>query len=196
MAEPTQTISNPTASGALPMVRTKLGPAEVSARLQTASKRGRMPGFAAARGRAAEGLSGGQGPADPHGRLLCTLDAFGTPFDGVLELRAERAVVAGGSVLRGEAKLKPTMPWVFAVMLLLSIWPGVVLTESLVATFIPGDFWKWTWWWYMPLTVPTSPWAMWVAIKRSRACMAASAVESLQKVAAEVEGELVPGGVA
>lgn len=194
MAETTPNNPNPAALAALPTVHTKLSPAEVAARLQTASKRGRMPGFVAGQGRSSQGLSGGQGPADPHGRLLCTLDAFGMPFDGVLELRARSAVSPGGSVLRGEAKLKPTMPWVFAVMLLLSIWPGVVLTESLVATFIPGDFWKWTWWWYLPLTVPTSPWVMWVAVKKSRVCIKASAVESLQKVAAEVEGELVPGG--
>lgn len=163
MASPTPANPEP-----LPAVASPLSPDDALARLATASTRGKLPGF-----------QRGPGGVQP----LCTLDAFGTPFDGALALYADTANAGLGCTLRPDVRLKPLMPAVFAAVLILSIWPGVVLTESLVASFIPGDFWKWTWWWYLPLTIPTAPWAMWVALKRSRASVDASAREQLAKVA-------------
>jgi hypothetical protein len=82
------------------------------------------------------------------------------------------------------------MPILYALLLGVSIWPGIWLTDSMLRAYF-----SWyripTWWWYLPLTVPTSPWAMWVAVKKSRATGNAAGLELIQKIAAAVNGEVV-----
>lgn len=148
----------------LPEVRTLLTPDQVRERLLTASKRGRMAGY---NGSPATGLF--------------SVSAYGQPFEG--ELIAEG--VEGG--LQFRVRMLPRMPAIFAVVLLLTIWPGVYLTDQL----IPGE-WGWipTWWWYMPITVIPTPWAWRNLMRKSKATMDASARESIEKIAAEVEGKV------
>jgi hypothetical protein len=113
-------------------------------------------------------------------------DAFGTPYDG--ELRAKVTRGEGVTVVRFSTRLKPKMPAIFLAILIVSVWPGVVLTESMLASLLPGWGWLWrtTWYWYLPLTVPFVPWLMWSTLKRSRAAVHASALEQVGKIATEL----------
>jgi hypothetical protein len=163
----------------LPTVRTGLSAAEVVDRLRAAARRGRMPGL---------DVPGAGG----RGGVVFRVECPATPFEGWLV--AEREGGAGEGVLRFTTRLKPAWPVGFAVVLVLSVWPGVVLTESLIASLIPGSFWKWTWWWYVPLTVVSSPWAMWAAVKMSRAGVRAEAEATIAKIAGEIEGTVEAEG--
>ncbi len=92
-----------------------------------------------------------------------------------------------GTLLRFDARIKPLIPLIFAVVLAASVWPGVVLTESMIASFFPtSTAWRYTWWWYMPLTLPFAPWAFWSALKRSRASIHDSAHRAIAKIAGEL----------
>jgi hypothetical protein len=151
-------------------------PAEAVAALSTAARRGRLAGF-----------------EQTGSQTAFRAAAFGSPFDGVLEGRAEPLGGDGQTVLRFSARLKPLMPIIAAAIFLATIWPGVMLTESLIASFFPtSSAWQYTWWWYMPLSVPFVPWAYWVALKRSRASVRESALEVIGKIAKEVGGRLDP----
>jgi hypothetical protein len=84
-------------------------------------------------------------------------------------------------------------PWIFALILVLTIWPGVWLTDSMLRSY-----WDWysatPWWstyvWYMPLTVPFCPVAMRSALRKSRAAAAAEIPAILAKVAAAADGKI------
>lgn len=134
-------------------------------RLAVASKRGRLAGF-----------------ARPGGGVLFVVDAFGTPFDGVVEARFESD--SSGGRLRFALRMKRRLPIIFAIVLVATVWPGLYFTDQL----IPGE-WGWipTWWWYLPLTIVPIPWAWRAAMRKSRATMEASAREAIGKVRAELE---------
>jgi hypothetical protein len=78
-------------------------------------------------------------------------------------------------------------------MLLISIWPGMPITKSLLASLVPS--WQWLWgtmaYWYLPLSVIGAPWAIYSAIKKSRAELAVSAIEMVGKVEKELGAERV-----
>lgn len=147
---------------------------EIRARLARAARRGELPGYHAA-------------PAAPTGRSagpLFTITDFGFPFESRLLGRREPEAIAF------EIKLKPLLPAIFIALLLLSVWPGVWFTESMLETYLPGTLLtKWVWWWYMILTVPFLPWAMWAAIKKSRLSARAEAERLLEKIRAALEAD-------
>lgn len=151
-------------------LRVPLAAEEIVRRLDEAARRGKLPGFAA---------------AAPGGEALFTLTDFGSPFESVLV--AAPATEGDSTRLRFSIRLKPTMPVVFAIMLVITIWPGVWLTDSLLRTYsswymsLPD--WA-TYAWYLPLTVPFCPPAMLAALRRSRASAAAEAQELIDKLAA------------
>src|SRR5690606_19911272 len=91
-----------------------------------------------------------------------------------------------------EIKLKPLFPAIFIALLIFTVWPGVWFTESMLETYLP-DTWitNYVWWWYLATTVPFLPWAMWAAVKRSRATAredAAKLIERIEKALAD-QGE-------
>jgi hypothetical protein len=135
-------------------------------RLRTASKRGRLPGFVA-----------------PGARCDFTIEAHGNPFDAIVAAHA-----APGEV-RFELRPLYKMPAIFVVVMLATIWPGVHLMDSL----IPGE-WNWidTWIWYLPLTVLPLPWVCKQAIDRARRTTRASALASIDSIAAEIGGAVTP----
>lgn len=160
--------------------RVPLTPEAIVDRCTHAAKRGRLPGFHPR-----------SGPDGPLFRLECP----GSPFEGWLEVfaAADPSPTADpGTSLSFRTRLKPLWVWGFAVALVLSIWPGVVLTESLVASVIPGSFWRWTWYWYLPLTVPFAPLAWWQAVKMSRAGVEAEAAIAIDKLASELTATPTP----
>ncbi len=108
--------------------------------------------------------------------------AFGQPFDGRLNASLD------DEKLTFSIRMLSKLPVIFGVVLLLTIWPGVYLTDQL----IPGE-WGWipTWWWYLPITVLPIPWIWRGLMRKSRATMHASALEAIAKIAAEVDGQVV-----
>ncbi len=152
----------------LPEIPTPLDAGEITRRLDLAARRGRLPGYAATEGAA--------------GTLFEVRD-FGAPFEGVLRARLE------GGVLRFSTAVQPRVPAIMAVILLLTIWPGVWFTESALASFFPSTpyMWEWTWWWYLPLAIASAPWVMWSAMKKSRASIHSGAHELIGKIAAELK---------
>lgn len=156
----------------LARVETPRSTGEVLATLDALARRGKLPGFVA-------------GPVGSG--WLFAVDAFASPFDGQVRARVEgQDAGARRTRLRFEVRLKPVWPAVFVVSMLLAIWPGVVLTESLLASFFPHTPWTWayTWWWYMPLSIVSTPLAIREAIARSRKGAEASAQEVIGELAA------------
>lgn len=113
--------------------------------------------------------------------------AFGKPFDSELVVRAEEGE-GTGCVLSGEVRLKPALPWVFAVVTALSIWPGVLLMDSLMNAWFrwyPVETWV-TYAWYVPLTVLPLPWMVRKVLRQSRASAWGHAMETREKIVKRV----------
>jgi hypothetical protein len=124
--------------------------------LEREARKGRLAGF--------ERLSGEFG---------FEVEAFAVPFTGVMRARVERE--GERTVLRFETRMSRTMPLVWLVILVVTIWPGLPLTENLIEAVGPEGWWQYTIWWYLPLSVISLPLAIWSGLKRSRAMMHASA---------------------
>lgn len=152
---------------AVPGIRAESDPAAVMEAISTASKRGRMPGFRRT------------------GDSTFEVALFGSPFDRMLVGRIEAA--EGGAIVRFDVRTPPLLPWIFAVLLIVSIWPGIVLVDHL----IPGDWGWWpTWWWYLPLTIIPTPFTWQWAMKKTDATTYASSQETLAAIAKEVGGRI------
>ena len=141
-------------------------------KLEVMSRRGRLPGFR----RTVGGFA---------------VAAHGTPFDKTLNMKAQGG---GDSVaFTPELLLDRKMPTITLVLFAATVWPGVMLTDS----FLYGHFqfyMNWindglqTWWWYIPLTVISLVMAWFSAMKKSNISADASAHETMQKLAAEIDG--------
>ncbi|MBL8762700.1 MAG: hypothetical protein JNM07_00335 [Phycisphaerae bacterium] len=133
-------------------------------RLDRAARRGKLAGFE--RG---------------SGAVLFSASAFGSPFDGVVEARHD----AVRGILSFRWRVRPMMPWLFVLLTVVTIWPGVWLTDSLLVTYF-----SWyripTWWWYVPLSVLPLPWVARAAVQRTRASIDASARERVADIAREL----------
>ena len=131
---------------------------EVSKQLTQAGRRGKLPGF----------------KGDGGGRFRVDCDAV--PFE--YELSGEvREAGEGTAVVSVRVSRRPLMPWVFGVTLVLTVWPGVWLTDSLL-----GVYWSayagwsermpWlTYAWYLPITALPLPW-LWRSLTRKSEAMA------------------------
>jgi hypothetical protein len=153
------------ARGPLPALAVALPAREVLARAESLAKRGRLPGFARA-----------NGPA------LFTALAFGTPFDH--QLIAEASTAGPMTAVRFRLRMLPRTPLIFAVVIALSIWPGVWLTDSMLRTYFEGyplSPWQ-TAAWYIPLTVLPLPIWLVRAVKRSRDAAASEARELIDRL--------------
>lgn len=148
----------------LPSVRTDLAPQQILRKLDAAARRGKLGGFT-------PGESGtGVGPAP-----LFTVRDIGTPFDG------EVAATFAGGELAFTTRLYRRLPAIFAAILIVSVWPGVWLMESLMNVYWPSAG-AYTWWWYVPLTVLTGPPAYLAAMKKSRGALHEDAVKVIESV--------------
>lgn len=150
----------------LPNVRTTLSSDEILRKLDAAARRGKLAGF-----------TPGSAASGEPGRPLFTVRDVGAPFDG--EVVATHAT----GELAFHTRLFPRLPTIFAIVLIVSVWPGVVLMESLMNVYVPS-LGKYTWWWYIPLTVVSGVPAMLGAMKKSRLALhddALRVVESVDK---------------
>ena len=109
--------------------------------------------------------------------------AQSTTFNGV------RLLDGTGSTIRFTKCDKRTMPYSWAAALVLSVWPGVVLTDAL----IPSS-WGWigthVYEWYLPLTIISNIWTWIWAVRKTDATTRASAIEAIAAVATEVSGRV------
>ena len=125
-------------------------PEQAVDRLEQAAKRGQLPGFS-------------RGGSD-H---LFEVDAYGAVFE--YGLRAKASNVAGRTTLAFSLVLRRKVPAIMAVVFVLSIWPGLPMTDSMLRTWstwydgLPS--WT-TLGWYLPLTIVPLPW-MWLSWHRA-----------------------------
>lgn len=146
-------------------------------KLEVMSRRGRLPGFK----RVVGGFS---------------VAAHGNPFDKTLVLKSDEGG-GDGVTFTPELALERRMPAIAFVIFVLTVWPGVLLTDSFMRMHL-GFYQKWTtegletWWWYVPLTVVSLVWAWFGAMKKSERSADASAREAMVKIAEELGGRLEP----
>ena len=144
-------------------------------KLEVMSRRGRLPGF--------KRIVGG-----------FSVEAHGNPFDKTLTMKADDA--GGGEVVFvPELTLDRKMPSIALVIFVLTVWPGVLLTDSFMRMHL-GFYQKWTtegletWWWYIPLTVVSLVMAWFGALKKSDRSANQSARETMVKIADELGGRV------
>lgn len=153
----------------LPRVVTRLSREAVLERLETAAKRGRLPGFA----------RGGSG-------ALFVAAAPSTPFDH--ELVASASAGGEDTTLEFRLRLAWRAPAITGAALVVSVWPGVHFVDQL----LPAS-WGWVsthvYWWYLPLSLLSLLW--WpAALRRSRSAARASAREVVARIAAMLDARI------
>ena len=158
-------LSVDNSSGVLPTISTDRSEAEVFGSLLKMSKQGKLAGY---------------GYAD--GDDSAVADAHGMPFDSDLVIK-----VADEKV-RFSLKMRPKIPAIFAVLLIVTVWPGLPLTDSFMYSFVwyerlMGESIE-TWMWYLPLTVLPIPFVWKSAMKKSRASAHEHALETIEKIRA------------
>jgi hypothetical protein len=122
------------------------GEARLAALAKDLSKAGKLPGYRAGAG------------AD-----LFAFHGFGEPWD--YEVRA----IAAGERVEFRPRILRKAPLLFAIICVLSIWPGAWLTDSMLKAYFSGYSWN-TYLWYLPLTIlpiPPVAWRMWTRSKRA-----------------------------
>lgn len=153
-------------------VETELTRDEILARLGTMSKRGNLAGYE----------PGGADGAD------ASFAAHGAPFEGRVLVRAADRRAAF------ELHMPARAPLIFALVLVLTVWPGLPITDGFMHTFVwyerlmASAPWMDTWVWYLPLTAIPAPFAWRSAVRKSRASSLAHARETVERVAAALKG--------
>jgi hypothetical protein len=161
----------------LPELKTQLPPVAVVARLDALARRGKLAGFEPGRG-----------------EELFSVLAFGNPFDHRLSAAAD----VNGSVTSLKFSLCVTrrMPAIFALILIVTIWPGVWLTHSMLVTYFSWYALTFvqTCMWYLPLTVLPIPWFWPRMMRKSAAAARTSAAEQIEVIAAAVGATVAGNG--
>lgn len=114
----------------------------------------------------------------------CRARVFGQPFDR--ELFIDAAEGAGtGSIVRLRTQLRRRVPVAFVVVGVLTVWPGVWLTDSLIQTyFSAAQSWAIkTWMWYLPITILPLPFAARSMWRKSQAQAAEHFAELQERIA-------------
>ena len=135
---------------AFPTMTLTCSPEQALERLEQAAKRGKLPGFE--RGDAGH---------------LFEVDAYGAIFE--YGLRANASTAKGVTTVGFSLVLRRKAPTILGAVLLLSFWPGLPMTDSMLRSW-------WTWYdglpswttqaWYLPLMVLPLPW-LWPSWVRS-----------------------------
>jgi hypothetical protein len=156
--------------GSLPRILAPIPPAEAMDRLSRASKRGKLPGFE-------------QRDGDRFRTLV-----YGEPFDR--ELLGSIRPGAEGCEIDLQLRLIKKMPVIMIALIVVSIWPGVWLTDSMIQTYFPGypnSFWV-TAAWYLPLTVIPLPWVMRRVWLKSEGVAREELGKAIDKIVRAVDG--------
>lgn len=160
----------------LPTIRTALAPDEILARLDKASRRGRMPGYAAGR------------PGSTPGGF--TVSAFSEPFDHELDGAVSNTDSDGYRTITFRLRMLRKAPAIFAASIVLSLWPGLPILD----TMIPSSWGWWpTWTWYLPLCLLPIPFIPRM-VSKSRRLGRESAEKAVEAITKELGA--APAGVA
>ncbi len=160
----------------LPEVRTPHDAAECVNRARRLSTRGKLPGFV---------------DTSANGPGLFTCAAFGAPFD--YRLVIDHWNIGDFNAITFRAERFKKLPAIFALVLVLTVWPGVVLTDSLLNTWFawyPNPWW-FTWAWYIPLTALPIPWIWRSVAAKSRASALLHGHEQIDRIIAALDGEIM-----
>lgn len=152
-------------------ILTPLPPAKIEEKLLAMSQRGKLPGFERV----------------PDGFVAL---AYGWVYD--FDLVGAISSSNGSNRIGFSLRVKPKMPWIIAAVLALSVFPGVWITDSMIAIYFdwyPTEFWK-TCVWYLPLSILPIPWVWKTAMNRSRTAAEESGRELIERIAAEVGGAI------
>jgi len=157
-----------------PSLPCALSEGEITSRLEGLAKRGKLAGY--------------ESPVKGVPGALFAVAAFGHVFDYRLIAHSERDE-AGRVTLRFTLVQLMRAPLIFALVLILTVWPGVWLTDSMLTSYFSWYTVE-TWKWYLPLTVLPIPF-MWRSTHlKSLSAASRHAGEQLEKI----NGELKPGG--
>ena len=118
------------------------------------------------------------------GESRATADAHGNPFDSDL------IITHSDHAVGFDLKMRPKLPIVFAVVLVLTVWPGLPLTDSFMFNFawyerLMGDSIQ-TWMWYLPMTVLPIPFIWRSSMMKSQKSARAHAAETIEKIRAVI----------
>lgn len=147
----------------LPTLETSLTSEEVFGRLLKLSKQGKLAGY-----------------AHQAGATHATVDAHGNPFDSDLK------ILHTGQAVEFELAMRKKLPVIFAVLLVITVWPGLPLTESFMLTMgwyerlVSGSFE--TWMWYLPMTILPIPFVWRSSMMKSVRSAHEHALETVEKV--------------
>lgn len=146
-------------------------PARVIEALSTMSKRGRLAGYQTLRQPSS---------SDPGGayRVL----AFGGIYDHEMLARVEPN--GAGSRVEFKLRLLRKMPVIAVVLIVVSIFPGLQITDSMLKTYFSWYQFE-TAWWYIPLVVLTVPF-MWKQYRDAVKAVRIDAAEVIRKMGVEL----------
>jgi hypothetical protein len=161
----------------LPVLATKLQRDEVLKKLEIAARKGKLAGF------------------EKHdGPETFEVEAFSTPFDHLLLATATQD--STGTRLSFRLHMLRKSPAIFAVIIVLSIWPGLPLTHSMLLTYFSWYSHVATWVtaaWYLPLTVLPFAWMIPRSLKKSGKEAREAAREQILKLRDLLDGTLTQG---
>lgn len=145
---------------ALAPLRTGHEVQQVCSKLDALSKRGKLPDYK---------REGSQ----------FRLSAYGNQMD--MTLAGHIAAVDGGSEIHFELQRQWKLIWIYAAVTVLTLWPGMALTDSMLSTYFSGyDFA--TWMWYIPLVVLPTPIFAWREVRKSERMAVVSAGEMIERI--------------
>ena len=156
--------AGPPPAGAWGSVQTTLSVHDVLERARGLSRRGKLPGFV-------PGVNGT--PSD----TLFSFAAFGAPLDYVVAARVGSSV--GHTALSFEPRMHRRLPIIMAVVTVVSIWPGLPITDSLIKSYFPSYAFS-TWMWYLPLTILPLPFMFMRMWKQSARAAHEHALETIE----------------
>lgn len=109
------------------------------------------------------------------------LSAYGNQMDKTLV--GHVTARDGGSRIGFEIERQWKMIWIYAAVTVLTIWPGMSLTDSMLSTYFTGyDFA--TWKWYVPIVVLPTPIFAWLEVRKSDRMARVSAAEMIERIRA------------
>ncbi len=143
--------------------------------LERRSRRGRLPGF------------------QRTGTSACTFAAHGSIYDRTVLVSPAPPREDGSHRLAFAARLDRKFPVIVIAALVLALFPGVVLTHSLLDVYFGWysiGFW-WTFAWYVPLTLLAVP-VLWKQFKASELASRAHAEQTITTIADQLDARIEP----
>lgn len=153
----------------LPVLKSKHEAQQVLKILSTMSKKGKLAGFVLDQSK---------------GNTHAIVDAHGNPFDS--DLIIECSDQDSGCEIRFTRTMRKKLPIIFAVILVVTVWPGLPLTDSFMLNFgwyerLMGSRFE-TWMWYLPITVLPIPFVWRSTMKRSEDSAHGHALETIERI--------------